>query len=389
MVLGPFAETKGPRHAGAKPGKSQKLIPGELKEMKDRLNQDSDFNLQCPLPSHPDTIRMAHGGGGRLMQSLIQDVFLKAFSNSWISQLQDSAVVPIEGHRIAITTDSYVVRPLFFPGGDIGSMAVHGTINDLAMSGATPLYLTAGFILEEGLPLNTLEQVVHSMADAAQKAGVSIVCGDTKVVDRGKGDQIFINTTGIGQIPSQIDIGSHRIEPGDRILVSGDLGSHGIAVMSVREGLGFASDIASDSAPLHQVVADLLHQGISIHCMRDLTRGGLASALNELAESSRQKFLIDESRIPVQEPVRGACEILGLDPLYVANEGRFVLFIPASECDTTLSLFRKHPVSKLAIDIGEVVSTPSPHSPPVTLRTVIGTNRILDLLSGEQLPRIC
>lgn len=353
------------------------------------MNQDSDFNLQCPLPSQPETIRLAHGGGGRLMQSLIQDVFLKAFSNSIISQLQDSAVVPIEGHRLAVTTDSYVVRPLFFPGGDIGSMAVHGTINDLAMSGATPLYLTTGFILEEGLSFDTLEKVVHSMADAAQKSGVSIVCGDTKVVDRGKGDQIFINTTGVGQVSEGIEIGPNRIEPGDRILVSGDLGSHGIAVMSVREGLSFASDVVSDSAPLHKVVADLLQQGVSIHCMRDLTRGGLASALNELAEISRQKFVVDENRIPVQEPVRGACEVLGLDPLYVANEGRFVLFVSANESEKALSTLRKHAVSNLATDIGEVTNSPASHSPPVTLRTIVGTNRILDLLSGEQLPRIC
>lgn len=353
------------------------------------MTQDPEFNLQCPLPSQPETIRLAHGGGGRLMQSLIQDIFLKAFSNSVLSQLRDSAVVPIEGNRIAITTDSYVVRPLFFPGGDIGSMAVHGTINDLAMSGATPLYLTAGFILEEGLPIETLQRIVTSMTNAAQKAGVSIVCGDTKVVDRGKGDQIFINTTGVGQVPEGIDIGPQYIQPGDRIIVSGDLGSHGIAVMSVREGLSFGSDIVSDSAPLHKVVADLLQQGVFIHCMRDLTRGGLASALNELAESSKQKLMIDETRIPVQEPVRGACEILGLDPLYVANEGRFVLFVPANESDKALSVLRKHSVSELATDIGEVLFPPIPHSPPVTLRTVIGTNRILDLLSGEQLPRIC
>lgn len=323
------------------------------------------------------------------MQSLIQDIFLKAFSNSTLSQLHDSAVVPIEGHRIAITTDSYVVRPLFFPGGDIGSMAVHGTINDLAMSGATPRYLTAAFILEEGLAIETLQRVVTSMAETAQKADVSIVCGDTKVVDRGKGDQIFINTTGVGQVPEGIDIGPHQIEAGDRILVSGDLGAHGIAVMSVREGLSFASDVVSDSAPLHKVVADLLQDGVSIHCMRDLTRGGLASALNELAESSQQKFMIDESRIPVQEPVRGACEVLGLDPLYVANEGRFILFVPAKEAKRALSRLRKHSVSKLAIDIGEVLSSPTPHSPQVALQTVVGTHRILDLLSGEQLPRIC
>ncbi len=323
------------------------------------------------------------------MQSLIQDIFLKAFSNSILSQLHDSAVVPIEGHRIAITTDSYVVRPLFFPGGNIGSMAVHGTINDLAMSGATPLFLTAGFILEEGLPIETLQRVVTSMAEAAQKAGVSIVCGDTKVVDRGKGDQIFINTTGVGQVPEGIEIGPQHIKPGDHILVSGDVGSHGIAVMSVREGLTFASRIASDSAPLHRVVADLLQEGLSIHCMRDLTRGGLASALNELAESSTQKMMIDESRIPVQEPVRGACEVLGLDPLYVANEGRCVLFVPASESDKALSVLHKHSVSELAMNIGEVLFAPTPHSLPVTLQTVVGTHRILDLLSGEQLPRIC
>lgn len=323
------------------------------------------------------------------MQSLIQDVFLKAFSNSWLSQLRDSTVVPMDGHQLAVTTDSYVVRPLFFPGGDIGSLAVYGTINDLAMSGATPLYLTAGFILEEGLALGTLERVVHSMADAARKTGVSIVCGDTKVVDRGKGDQIFINTTGVGRVSSNIDIGPHRVQPGDRILVSGDTGAHGIAVMSAREGLSFASDIVSDSAPLHHVVAHLLQQGVSIHCMRDLTRGGLASALNELAESSNRKFIIDESRISIQEPVHGACEVLGLDPLYVANEGRFVLFVPANEREKALSILHRHLVSERAADIGEVVSSPTPLSPPVTLRTIVGTHRILDLLSGEQLPRIC
>ena len=357
--------------------------------MKDGGNKNPEVTLQCPTSSEPESIRLAHGGGGRLMQTLIQGIFLKAFSNPWISRLQDSAVVPIKGHRMAVTTDSYVVRPLFFPGGDIGSLAIHGTINDLAMSGAMPQYLSAGFILEEGLSFEVLEKVVHSMADAARKAGVPIVCGDTKVVDRGKGDQVFINTTGIGKIESGIDIGPHRIAPGDRILVSGDVGSHGIAVMSVREGLGFATKIVSDSGPLHHVVADLLQEGIPIHCMRDLTRGGLASALNELADTSGEKLLIDERCIPVQEAVRGACEILGLDPFYVANEGRFVLFLPARESGKALEILRQHSESTLAMDIGEVLSSPTPHSLPVTLKTMLGTHRILDLLSGEQLPRIC
>jgi len=353
------------------------------------LSQDSDFTLQCPPPLNSKTIRLAHGGGGRLMQTLIQDVFLKAFSNPWLCELRDSAVVPIDSHRLAMTTDSYVVRPLFFPGGNIGSMAVYGTINDLAMVGAIPRYLSVSFILEEGLALDTLEQVVDAMATAAREAGVSIVCGDTKVVDRGKGDQLFINTTGIGHIPDSLDIGPQHIQPGDRILVSGDLGSHGMAVMSVREGLRFTNALMSDSAPLHTVVAALLDQGISIHCMRDVTRGGLASALNELAFSSHQHFVVDESHIPVQEPVRGACEVLGLDPLYVANEGRFVFFVQAIERDQALSILKRYPVSKSARDIGEVLMSPPPHTPPVSLRTVVGTYRTLDLLSGEQLPRIC
>lgn len=353
------------------------------------MSEDSTFNPQCPTPLQPDTIRMAHGSGGRLMQALIQDIFVKTFSNSWLTPLHDSAVVPIEGQRLAMTTDSYVVNPIFFPGGDIGSLAVHGTINDLAMSGATPQYLSAGFILEEGLPLGTLRQIANSMAEAAKQAGIDIVCGDTKVVDRGKGDQIFINTTGIGSITTSTDIGPHRIQAGDRILVSGNLGAHGIAVMGLREGLSFAGNVVSDSAPLHRVVADLLHANVSIHCMRDLTRGGLASALNELASSACQQFLIEESQVPVQETVRGACEVLGLDPFYVANEGRFVLFIHEHDRETTLRILRSHTVSRDAADIGEVRGTPGTYSAPVTIHTVIGTHRILDMLSGEHLPRIC
>lgn len=354
------------------------------------MAQDSGFELHCPLPSSErDTIRLAHGGGGRLMHSLIQDVFLEAFGHQSLSTLHDSAVLPSQTGRIGFTTDSYVVRPLFFPGGDIGSLAVHGTINDLAMSGAKPLYLSASFILEEGLAMDTLKQVVGSMAQAARSCNVQIVCGDTKVVDRGKGDQIFINTTGIGVIPSGINIGPHRIESGDRILVSGDLGSHGIAVLSVREGLAFSGDISSDSASLHSVVADLVRQGIQIHCLRDLTRGGLASALNELAAGANVQMVIDEKKIPIQEPIHGACEILGLDPLYIANEGRFVLILPASEADRALSILHQHSVSKQASEIGDVLSLSSSPTSPVVIKTVLGTSRVLDLLSGEQLPRIC
>ncbi len=307
------------------------------------MPQNSSFQPRCPLPRASDeTIRLAHGGGGHLMQQLIHDIFLEAFSNSYLSALQDSAVLPAQDGRLAMTTDSYVVQPLFFPGGDIGSLAVHGTINDLAMMGANPRYLSAGFILEEGLLIAMLKNVAASMAKAAKDCGVQIVCGDTKVVDRGKGDQIFINTTGLGVIPEQVDIGPHRLTPGDRIIVSGDLGAHGIAVLSQREGLEFSGNLISDSAPLHTVIADLLKHSISIHCLRDLTRGGLASALNELATVAQVTMTIEESRIPIGEPVRGACEVLGLDPLYVANEGRFVMFLSGSEVNRALAILHKH-----------------------------------------------
>ncbi len=355
------------------------------------MSQNSFFEPQCPLPlASNETIRLAHGGGGHLMQQLIQDVFLEAFSNSYLNALQDSAVLPAQDGRLAMTTDSYVVQPLFFPGGDIGSLAVHGTINDLAMMGAIPRYLSAGFILEEGLPIATLKQVVSSMAKTAQDCGVHIVCGDTKVVDRGKGDQIFINTTGVGVIPRSVDIGPHRLASGDRIIVSGDLGAHGMAVLSQREGLEFSGDLVSDSAPLHTVITDLLNHNLVIHCLRDLTRGGLASALNELATAGPCTMTIEESRIPVSNPVRGACEILGLDPLYVANEGRFVMFLPPADVDEALSILHKHTVSQEAVDIGEIGAAElTPHQSLVTLRTKYGTHRILDFLSGEQLPRIC
>jgi hydrogenase expression/formation protein HypE len=351
------------------------------------MSDNQPFEPVCPLPvSDKKTVQLAHGGGGRLMQDLIREVFVQAFDNPMLARLHDGATWPVEKGTLAFTTDSYVVRPLFFPGGDIGSLAVHGTINDLAMCGAKPLYLSAGFILEEGLALDVLQQVVNSMAKAARAAGVSIVTGDTKVVDRGKGDGIFINTAGVGLVPAGVRIVPELVRPGDVILVSGDLGSHGVAVLSVREGLTFAGDVESDSAPLHKVVGDLIESSIDIHCMRDLTRGGLASALNELAVTAKAGMVIEESAIPVLEPVRGACELLGLDPLYVANEGRFVAMVPERQAEAALAVMRRHAVAGKAARIG-VVTDRNP--PIVVLRTVVGTHRILDLLSGEQLPRIC
>ena len=351
------------------------------------LHDNKPFEPACPLPiSAKNTVQLAHGGGGRLMQELIQDVFVRAFHNPMLASLHDGATWPVEKGTLAFTTDSYVVHPLFFPGGDIGSLAVNGTINDLAMCGAKPLYLSAGFILEEGLNMGVLQRVVNSMAEAARAAGVPIVTGDTKVVDRGKGDEIFINTSGVGLVPAGVRVLPTLIQPGDAILVSGDLGSHGVAVLSVREGLTFEGDIKSDSAPLHHIVADLLDSGIDIHCLRDLTRGGLASVLNELAVAAKVGMMVDESTIPVNEPVRGACELLGLDPLYVANEGRFVAIVPALQAEAALAVMRRHKAASLAAHIGMVTDRdPS----MVVLRTVVGTHRVLDLLSGEQLPRIC
>lgn len=350
------------------------------------MNKRDELQLQCPLPVSGDRVLLAHGGGGRLMQDLIRGIFLRSFDNEWLRRLHDGATFPVEEGTLAFTTDSYVVSPLFFPGGDIGSLAVHGTVNDLAMCGAMPLHLSAGFILEEGLALDTLRKVVESMAQAAEGAGVQVITGDTKVVDRGKGDGIFINTAGIGVVPPGVRIGPQEVQPGDRILLSGDLGSHGLAVMSVREGLRFTGEIESDSAPLHLVVHDLLECGASVHCLRDLTRGGLASALNELAVSAQVGVTIEERLIPVREPMRGACELLGLDPLYVANEGRFVVFLPDAHVEVALAAMRRHRVAQQAVQIGTVTAE---HASLVALRTVLGTHRILDLLSGEQLPRIC
>jgi len=320
------------------------------------------------------------------MHRLIESVFLSAFKNPLSEARHDAAIAEIGGQRLAFTTDSYVVQPLFFPGGDIGTLAVNGTVNDLAMAGARPLYLSAGFILEEGLPLETLTRVVASMRTAAEIAGVQIVTGDTKVVDKGKGDGLFINTTGIGVVVAPQPVAPDRVRSGDAILVSGDLGRHGIAVLAARDGLRFETVLESDSAPLASLVLALIDAGIEIHCLRDLTRGGLASALNELAETGGFGLEIDERRIPIRDDVRGACEILGFDPLYVANEGRLVAFVASENSERALAMMRAHPHGSGAALIGRVGDVGDPE---VVLRSAIGTRRILDMLSGEQLPRIC
>jgi len=346
-----------------------------------------DFSASCPISiSQYPHVLMAHGGGGKLMRRLLEDVFGKAFSNPILDTRHDSAQFTVPPGRLAMTTDSYVVRPIFFPGGDIGSMAVHGTVNDLAMSGAQPLYLSCGFIIEEGLPMETLWRVVCSMRDAAKKCGVQIVTGDTKVVDKGNGDGLFINTAGLGVLAHVQKILPQNVQPGDAVIVSGDLGRHGMAIMAVREGLQFESAIESDSAPVHEVVLDLLGAGIEIHCLRDLTRGGLASALNEIAEAARVKIAVEQKLIPVREDVHAACEMLGLDPLHVANEGRFVAFIAAAEAARAVQIMRRHEVAMGSAVIG---TDREKSAPLVTIKSSIGARRILDMPSGEQLPRIC
>jgi hydrogenase expression/formation protein HypE len=351
------------------------------------MSQAGEFSPSCPTPvaRYPQVL-LAHGGGGRLMHQLLEQVFLKAFSNPWLDTGHDAAVVEAGAARIAFTTDSYVVRPLFFPGGTIGTLAVNGTVNDLAMAGARPLGLSAGFIIEEGLAIETLEQVVASMQGAAREAGVSIVTGDTKVVDRGKGDGVFINTAGIGLVEHDLRIAPASVRPGDAVILSGDVGRHGMAIMAVREGLQFESAIESDCAPLTAPALDLVKSGVEVHCLRDVTRGGLASALNEIAGGARVGMAVEERLVPVREDVRGACEILGFDPLYVANEGRFVAFVPAHHAERAVELIRRHAVSGEACVIGRVTAE-SPGM--VIIRGLLGSTRVLDMLSGEQLPRIC
>lgn len=338
----------------------------------------SEIPLSCPIPLPDRThVQMAHGGGGRLMRELIEQLFAARLNPEHET---DAAVIGLGSKRLAFTTDSFVVSPVVFPGGDIGSLAVHGTVNDLAMAGAEPVALSAAFILEEGLEIGLLGRIVDSMAAAARRAGVRIATGDTKVVERGRADGLYITTTGIGVLVHDSELAPWRVSEGDEIAVSGDIGRHGMAVMSAREGLTFESEIVSDSAPVHREALGLLENGIRVHCMRDLTRGGLASAVIEIARAGRVAVELDEARIPVREDVRAACELLGFDPLYVANEGRFAAFVAAGEGERAASLLPGGAVIGKVTGRGEGV---------VTLRSVIGATRVLDLLSGEQLPRIC
>lgn len=341
----------------------------------------------CPLPlrDHPNIV-MGHGGGGKLSAELVEHLFLPAFADSGAVDMGDAALIAVGGAHLAFSTDSFVVRPLFFPGGNIGELAVNGTINDIAMRGAQPLVLSAGFILEEGLPLDQLAAIAHSMGAAARRAGVTLVAGDTKVVDRGHGDGVYINTSGFGIVPEGIDIGPTRAQPGDAIIVSGTIGDHGIAILSVREGLEFGATVESDTAPLNGLVADLLDETRNIHVLRDPTRGGVASALNEIARASQVGIVIDERNLPVQDAVRAACELLGMDPLYVANEGKLIAIAPASDAERLLARMRAHPLGRQAAIIGRVTAD---HPGLVAARTGIGGTRIVDMMVGEQLPRIC
>lgn len=339
-----------------------------------------------PLDIKHGQVDMAHGSGGRAMAQLIEELFARFLGNEWLGQGDDGAVLPSAPGRLVMATDSHVVSPLFFPGGDIGCLAVHGTLNDVAVMGARPLWLSAAFILEEGFPLADLARIVESMAAAAKAAGVPIVTGDTKVVERGKGDGVFITTTGIGVVPEGLSLSGRRARPGDAILVSGTLGDHGMAIMAQRESLGFESPIVSDTAALHGLIAAMLESGADIHVLRDPTRGGLATTLNEIAKQSGIGMMLQETALPVQPAVAAACEFLGLDPLYVANEGKVIVICAAADAEKLLAVMRAHPLGRDAARIGEVHADPHHF---VQMTTGFGGKRIVDWLSGEQLPRIC
>jgi hydrogenase expression/formation protein HypE len=341
----------------------------------------------CPLPiTDYKQVLLAHGGGGKLTQQIIQTLFLPQFQNELLKQLHDGAMFSVNGTRLAFTTDSYVVSPIFFPGGDIGKLAVNGTVNDLAMCGARPLYLSAAFIIEEGFPMEDLWRVVLSMQDAAREAGVALVTGDTKVVERGKGDKIFVNTSGIGVIERGIDIHPLRATVNDMIILNGPIGRHGVAIMSVREGLEFESRVESDTAALNSLVQNMLTVCRDIHVLRDPTRGGVASALNEIVQQANVGIVLSEEKIPVDEEISGACEILGLDPLYIANEGKLLAFVPPEATENVLKAMHSHPLGTQAVVIGQVVAD---HPGMVVMKSRIGGMRVVDMLSGEQLPRIC
>jgi hydrogenase expression/formation protein HypE len=341
----------------------------------------------CPIPlkDYPNIV-MGHGAGGKMMNDLIRHLFAAEFQNFLLGQMADATTLDLNGGRLAFTTDSFVVSPLFFPGGDIGELAVNGTVNDLAMSGAKPLFLSAGFILEEGLPMETIGRVTRSMARACRAAGVQVATGDTKVVNRGHGDGIYINTSGIGTVAAGIQVAPGNAQPGDTIIVSGTMGDHGVAVMSVREGLTFETEIRSDTAPLHGLVQAMLEACPDIHCLRDLTRGGLAAVLNELAEASRVGIEFEETKVPVRGAVLAACEMLGLDPLFIANEGKLVAFVPERQAERCLAAMRTQPYGQDAAMIGRVVAE---HPGMVVARTSVGGSRVVDLPAGELLPRIC
>jgi hydrogenase expression/formation protein HypE len=345
------------------------------------------FAPACPLPlGGGDRILLGHGSGGKMTAELIARCFLPAFGNAYLDRLDDQAVVAVNGSRLAFTTDAYVVTPLFFPGGDIGTLAVNGTVNDLATAGARPLYLSAAFILEEGFPLADLERIVASMRKAAAAADVLLVTGDTKVVDRGKADGCFITTTGVGLVEHTQVISADRARPGDAVILSGPIADHGMAIMAARADLGLETPVTSDTAALHRLVADVMATGAEIHCLRDPTRGGVATALNEIAQRSKAGIVLHEAAIAVREPVRGVCELLGLDPLYVANEGKVLAIVPAGDAPRVLEAMGRHPEGREARLVGKVVEDAAAL---VVLETTVGGRRIVDMLQGEQLPRIC